>query len=168
MIEIQSSVPEWLSRKDVQVHSDTASQESCACKLQITDRNQCKMILHDLWDLTQRICPGDIRRTFIESGSCVRKEQAAFTELHIRLRRRRIMDDRRMFPERGDRFEAWTDKVPHLSAEFIELIRSTYLRNLRLSYIFLKPFHESDMRDTVFYLRFSDIFNLCRIFHCLK
>ena len=48
VIEVQSSVPKRLSCQIIKVHSAAAFLEDRTCKVQVTDRNQCKMIFHNL------------------------------------------------------------------------------------------------------------------------
>ena len=168
VIKVQSSVPKRLSCQIIKVHSAAAFLEDRTCKIQVTDRNQCKMIFHDLWNFSKSICSGDISRSFVESCSCIRHQETSLMKLYIGLRWRRIVYDRTVLPECRDRSEAWTDKSTHLSTELIQFVRSAHLCDRLFANIFFQPFHKSDMSHAILDLSDTDIFDLCRILYTFE
>ena len=126
------------------------------------------MVFHELWHFTERISSCNICRSFIETGTCIRKEKFSFLQFHIRLRSRRVMTHCTVCPVRRNRSKTWADKTSHLCAQFIHFIRSTHLCDRHLSNIFFEPLHKANVCHTVLDLGFADIFHFRFILNSLE
>ena len=167
MVKVQVSLPEWLTRKDIQYQTGTSLQELRIGKVEVTDSNQSKIILHLLRNLSQSKGSGNVGGTFIEACSGITQVKSSGMEFHIGFRRRGVVHNGGMRTKGRNGLEAWTNKVAHLGTELIQLCCGRHLCNLNLADIFLKPLHKAKVCNAILNLGFTNILDLNRILDSL-